>query len=57
MSQEGATTRAGRDANERFYGCPHRSAAIVLEGKAGEPHDAGIVSRFQETLARHTPEP
>ena len=57
MSQEGATTRADRDANERFYGCPHRSAAIVLEGKAGEPHDAGIVSRFQETLARHTPEP
>ena len=55
VSLEGSTIRADRDANERFYGDKLSSAEVVLESKAGEPHDAEVVSRFRETLARHSP--
>ena len=55
VSLEGSTIRADRDANERFYGDWLTSAQVVLEGRAGDPHDADVVSQFRETLARHSP--
>jgi len=55
VSLEGSTIRADRDANERFYGDWLTSAQIVLEGRAGDPHNADVVSEFRETLSRNSP--
>ncbi len=57
VTLEGSTIRADQDANERFYGERLNSVEVVLENAAGEPHDADVVSDFQEALARYTQKP
>ena len=55
VSLEGSTIRADTDANERFYGDALDSQEIVLDQKAGEPHDADVVSALQAALAGYSP--
>lgn len=55
LSLEGATIRADRDANERFYGERLDSSQVVIEGRATNPHHADSVAELVEALARHTP--
>ena len=55
VSLEGSTIRSDRDANERFYGDPLDSKAVVLDEKAGQPHDADVVSTLQAALAGYAP--
>ena len=51
----GATLRADRDANERFYGERLDSVAIVLDGQTGE-RLPDVATRLQEALAALTAE-
>lgn len=55
VSLQGSTIRADRDANERFYGEALDSQEVVLDAKAGEPHDADVVSALQAVLAGYAP--
>ena len=50
VSLEGSTIRSDRDANERFYGDALDSKEVVLDEKAGQPHDADVVSALQAAL-------
>ena len=54
VSLEGSTIRSDRDANERFYGDSLDSQEVVLDAKAGPPHNADVVSGLQSALARYT---
>ena len=53
VTLQGATIRADRDANERFYGARWESSEITLEQRADQPHDAGVVQALQEAISRH----
>lgn len=54
MSLEGTSIHQDRDANERFYGYPYRSQALLLEQEAARPEEADdIVSDWQEWLNDH----
>ena len=56
VTLQGSTIWADRDANERFYGERLESGEIVLEhkgGGAGQPHNASVVERLRQALARH----
>ena len=55
VTLQGSTIRADRDANERFYGARLESSDIVLDLAAVQPHDASVVERLQQTMARHVP--
>ena len=55
VSLEGSTIRSDRDANERFYGDALDSQEVVLDERAGQPHDADVVSSLQEALAGYAP--
>lgn len=55
VSLKGSTIRADRDANERFYGDALDSQEVVIDAKAGQPHDAEAVSAFQGALATYAP--
>ena len=55
VSLEGSTIRADRDANERFYGDALDSQEVVIDAKAGQPHDAEAVSALQGALATYAP--
>ncbi len=55
VSLEGATVRADRDANERFYGAALETSDIVLDGRAGPAHDSDVVAALQAALAEHAP--
>lgn len=55
VSLEGSTIRADRDANERFYGDALDSQEVVIDEKAGQPHDAEAVSALQGALATYAP--
>ena len=52
ITLKGSTTRADRDANERFYDYPFGSGQLVLEGEAATPHDADAVANWRATLAK-----
>ena len=52
MSLEGTSIHQDRDANERIYGFPYRTQAIVLESEATPP-DEDIVAGWQEWLTTH----
>ena len=55
VSLKGSTIRADTDANERFYGDALDSQEVVLDQKAGEPHDPDVVSALQAALAGYAP--
>ena len=55
VSLKGASIRADRDANERFYGEKLETSDIVIDGLAGTAHDADVVAALQAALARHAP--
>ena len=55
VSLKGSTILADTDANERFYGDALDSQEIVLDQKAGQPHDADVVSALQAALAGYAP--
>ncbi len=46
----GASVRADRDANQRFYGRTLRTADVVFRGMAG---GTGLVSEWKDLLARY----
>ena len=55
VSIQGATIRADRDANERFYGQRLDSTDVVLKGQGKTPHNADVVADLRNTLAEHSP--
>ena len=52
ISVSGASVRADRDANMRFYGKPYSSRQIVLQGMGGAPEP---VSQWHAVLERFVP--
>lgn len=53
VSLEGSTVQQDRDANERYYGYPHRTQAIVAEGEASKPDDDYTLTRWRDWLAEN----
>lgn len=50
ITLKGSSLRADRDANQRFYGQPLETRAIVLDGRAGKPEDADAIAGWRATL-------
>ena len=55
VSLKGASIRADRDANKRFYGEKLETPDIVIDGLAGTAYDPGVVAALQAALVRHAP--
>lgn len=53
VSLNGAAIRQDRDANEDFYGDPHRTRAIVLDGRAKPSAHVEDVDTWQQALAKY----
>lgn len=51
VTLKGSTITADRDANERFYGYPFQSTALVLDGKSGTPTNPDAVNAWIAMLA------
>ena len=55
ITLKGSTITADRDANERFYGQPFESAALVLDNESGAAHDPEAVDTWRTVLAQQIP--
>lgn len=51
ITLKGSTITADRDANERFYGYPFQSTALVLDGESGTPTNPDAVDAWLAMLA------
>lgn len=54
VSLNGAAIRQDTDANEAFYGEPHRTRAVVLDGRAKATAHAEDVDTWLKALTRYT---
>jgi lipid-binding SYLF domain-containing protein len=55
ITLKGSTIAADRDANERFYGHPFESAALVLDDESATPHDPDAVDTWRAMLTQQIP--
>lgn len=55
ITLKGSTIAADHDANERFYGHPFESAALLLDDESATAHDPEAVDTWRTTLARQVP--